>query len=154
MMFNWWGSCCHDVYKKYLCVFVCVCELLAWIHILSGYTTLYRGDFFSASSPDRELCRQDWRFLPKAQSSILNAPPLGCLAVCSLLPSLWETKLYYYTWFALIGLLHILRACIWKISTHAHVRRLVLVPELIMGNEYVLPTSSCKAFLPRTCIHY
>lgn len=46
------------------------------------------------------------------------------------------------------------RHCIWKISVHALVSILVLVPELIMGNEHVLPTSSYKAFLPYACIHY
>lgn len=77
--------------------------------------------------------RQDWRFLPKAQSSILNAPPLGYLAACSLPSSLWETKVYYYTWFSLVGLLHLLQALHWKISVHALVSALVLVPELIIG---------------------
>lgn len=61
-----------------------VCVLLAWIHILSGYITLYRGEFSSPPSQDRKSsCCRDWRFLPKAQSSIVNVPPLGYLAALS-----------------------------------------------------------------------
>lgn len=45
-------------------IFVCV--LLAWIHILSGYTTLYRGEFSSPSSPDRELLPPGLKVPPKS----------------------------------------------------------------------------------------
>lgn len=62
-----------------------------------------------------DLCKiessycQDYKLLPTAQSSILNVPPLGCLAAFALPPLLWETKVYYYTSFALIGLPHVLQ---------------------------------------------
>lgn len=34
---------------------MCVCVLLAWIHILSGYITLHRGEFSPPPSQDKEL---------------------------------------------------------------------------------------------------
>ena len=64
---------------------VCVWVLFAWLHMLSYYTTLYRGEFSSLPSlPQKESSHhQDWWFLSKAQSRILNAPLLGYLAACA-----------------------------------------------------------------------
>lgn len=153
MMFNRWGSSCVIAYTQYLCA--CVCATCLDPYILNGYTTLHRGKFSSPSLPDREL-------LPPGLKGPSQKPSQAFLMLLhwaswrrALFSRCSEKQRFIITHDLLSSASSIpSRHRIWKISVHALVRILVRVPELIMGNEYVLPTSSYKALLSCACIHY
>lgn len=110
------------------------------------------GSFLLHLCQIESSCRQEWRFLPEAQLSILNAPTWGWLAASSLSLLLWVTKVYYSHDLLSLASSITYRHCIWKISTHALVKILVLVPELIMGNEFCLQAPTRLSFLVHVSI--